>query len=72
MGHGCVITNCYQDWNDPYSFFNPAYNAKNEKFETTQVITGSLGTLLGVWWVEPHISASFTPAFAYRRPLVAV
>lgn len=72
MGHTCTITNCYQDWNDPYSFFNPAYTAKNEEFETTHVIPGSLGTLLGVWWVESHISASFTRVSAYRHPFVAL
>jgi amino acid transporter len=46
-------------WNDPYSFFNPAYNAKNEKFETTQVITGSLGTLLGVWTTFTSVMFSY-------------
>jgi amino acid transporter len=46
-------------WNDPYSFFNPAYAAKNEKLETTHVIPGSLGTLLGVWTTFTSVLFSY-------------
>ncbi|KAK4124224.1 amino acid transporter [Parathielavia appendiculata] len=36
-------------WNDPYSFFNSVYNARTENGKISHVMTGSLGTLLGVW-----------------------
>jgi amino acid transporter len=46
-------------WNNPYSFFNPTYTAKNDKLETTHIITGSLGTLLGVWTTFTSVLFSY-------------
>ncbi|KAH8673457.1 proline-specific permease [Xylariales sp. PMI_506] len=39
-------------WNAPYGFFNTKYNVKNEDGDLQRVITGSVGTLIGVWWVH--------------------
>lgn len=44
-----AASNIRQDWNDPYSFFNSVYKAKDENLNVSHVITGSLGTLLGLW-----------------------
>jgi len=36
-------------WNSPWSFFNPNYQVRDEDGKLQRVITGSAGTLLGVW-----------------------
>lgn len=36
-------------WNSPYSFFNSVYNAKDEDLNIVHTISGSLGTLIGLW-----------------------
>jgi amino acid transporter len=38
-----------QDWDSPYSFFNPVYNVKAEDGNVQRVITGGVGAFLGVW-----------------------
>ncbi|KAH8890598.1 proline-specific permease [Thozetella sp. PMI_491] len=38
-----------QHWNLPYSFFNPNYYVKDEDNNVQRIISGSLGTLLGMW-----------------------
>lgn len=37
------------DWNTPYRFFKQGYQFVNQQGEEQDEITGSLGTLLGVW-----------------------
>lgn len=46
-------------WNDPYSFFSPTYAVKDEEFKTIRTITGSLGTLLGVWTTFTNVLFSY-------------
>ncbi|KAK4237233.1 hypothetical protein C8A03DRAFT_16205 [Achaetomium macrosporum] len=46
-------------WNSPYSFFNTAYAVKEENLETQHVITGSLGTLLGIWTTFTSVLFSY-------------
>ncbi|KAL2024839.1 hypothetical protein VTK56DRAFT_5660 [Thermocarpiscus australiensis] len=46
-------------WNPPYSFFSSVYNARDENLEISHVITGSLGTLLGVWTTFTSVLFSY-------------
>ncbi len=45
-------TNTITDWDHPYGFFNNKYVVKSEAGEVLKEITGSVGTLLGVWYVD--------------------
>ncbi|KAL2139909.1 hypothetical protein VTI28DRAFT_4486 [Corynascus sepedonium] len=46
-------------WNNPYSFFTSTYTAKHTDTGATLVITGSLGTLLGVWTTFTRVLFSY-------------
>ncbi|KAK3319967.1 putative amino acid transporter, partial [Cercophora scortea] len=46
-------------WNSPYSFFNPAYIVKDENLNSERVISGSVGTLLGVWSTFTNVLFSY-------------
>ncbi|KAL2127208.1 hypothetical protein VTI74DRAFT_11104 [Chaetomium olivicolor] len=46
-------------WNSPYSFFNPVYAAMDENLHVSHVITGSVGTLLGVWTTFTSVLFSY-------------
>ncbi|KAK4462217.1 hypothetical protein QBC42DRAFT_176586 [Cladorrhinum samala] len=46
-------------WNSPYSFFNSIYKARDENNDITHTITGSLGTLLGVWTTFTSVMFSY-------------
>ncbi|KAK3989685.1 hypothetical protein QBC44DRAFT_80531 [Cladorrhinum sp. PSN332] len=46
-------------WNSPYSFFNSVYHARDENNEIKHTITGSLGTLLGVWTTFTGVMFSY-------------
>lgn len=39
----------FQDWNSPYSFFNPGYKVVDENGNVQRVIIGSTGRFLGEW-----------------------
>lgn len=39
------------DWDQPYGFFNHEYIVADDDGNKQQTITGSLGSLLGVWYV---------------------
>ena len=39
------------DWNEPYSFFNPVYQVKNEDGNLQRTIEGTAGMFLGMWYV---------------------
>lgn len=43
------IVNTDIDWNSPYSFFRGEYHVKDADSDSQRTITGSVGTLLGVW-----------------------
>lgn len=36
-------------WNEPYSFFRPGYQIRDEHANLEKEIEGSVGTLIGVW-----------------------
>ncbi|KXX74668.1 Arginine permease [Madurella mycetomatis] len=46
-------------WNTPYSFFNPTYTSRDEYLNIKHEITGSLGTLLGVWTTFTNVLFSY-------------
>ncbi|KAK3384730.1 amino acid transporter [Podospora didyma] len=46
-------------WNAPYSFFNPVYHVKDEDLQIRRTITGSVGTLLGVWTTFTNVLFSY-------------
>ncbi|KAK0610419.1 amino acid transporter [Bombardia bombarda] len=46
-------------WNTPYSFFSPAYHVRDEELNLKRIITGSVGTLLGVWTTFTNVLFSF-------------
>jgi len=39
------------DWDNPYSFFNPVYQVKDENGNLQRTITGTIGIFLGMWYV---------------------
>jgi yeast amino acid transporter len=44
------IANEPADWDSPFSFFNHAYQVKDEDGNLQRTITGGVGTFLGVWY----------------------
>ena len=39
------------DWDNPYGFFASNYTVKDSAGNIVKEITGSVGTLLGIWYV---------------------
>ncbi|KAL2760300.1 hypothetical protein ACRALDRAFT_1067117 [Sodiomyces alcalophilus JCM 7366] len=46
-------------WNSPYWFFNLNYPVRDQENEVQRVITGPVGTLLGVWTTSINVLFSF-------------
>ncbi|KAL9111010.1 MAG: hypothetical protein Q9227_004443 [Pyrenula ochraceoflavens] len=47
-----LILDTMTHWDSPYSFFTNVFAVKDEQGNLQRQITGTIGTFLGMWWVQ--------------------